>query len=202
MKKPYGLTGSIGCGKSTVAGILEELGAVVYYCDAIAGELITDPAHREKIIEILGTDSPFKGASVDKKILAGIIFSDQQVKEKLEKYLHPLVWGAIEWRMAFVPSKAVVFVESALIYEIGWTNKFEAVLVVTCSEEEQVRRLRSIRGMNDLDISNRMYSQLSSREKESRADTVISTECSRESLEAEVKILYDKLKLFNQQEEE
>lgn len=200
MKKPYGLTGGIGCGKSTVAKILEENGSMVYYCDAIAKEIILDPLHRQEIIKILGTDAPFAGVSVNIKMLAEIVFSNQETKKALEEYVHPLVWGIIEWRMKFLPKDTLVFVESALIYEVGWSHKLEAILVATCSEEEQVRRLRSNRGMSDQEINDRMYSQLSSREKESRADCVLSTECSYEQLEQRVGALCDMLHKINLKE--
>lgn len=200
MRKPYGLTGGIGCGKSTVAKILEASGCVVYSCDTIAKEIILDPHHRQEIIKILGTDTPFEGASVDKRMIAEIVFSSQEIKKAIEGYVHPLVWGIILWRMEFLPKDTLVFIESALVYEIGWANKFEAVLVVTCSEEEQVRRLKSIRGMSDQDIVAFMYTQLSSHEKELRGDYVISTECSEERLEQRVNELCLSLKQINQKE--
>lgn len=201
MKKPYGLTGGIGCGKSTIGEILEANGCVVYYCDAIAKEIIGDPAHRRAICRIIESDEPFLKGRVDWKLLADAFFSDEETKRELENYVHPLVWGMIEYRMRFTPKDTLVFVESALIYEIGWTNKFEAILVATCSEEEQVRRLRNERGMSEKEINKRLYSQISLREKESRGDYVISTECSRERLEQRVNELCLSLKQINQKEE-
>lgn len=196
MNKPYGLTGNIACGKSTVAEILRDNGIIVYDCDLIARAITEDRAHRDQLIEILNVDTWFD--LNNKRAIAKIIFSNADIKKNLENYVHSLVWENICLKIASLRNNAIVFVESAILYEIGWVSRFEGIVVATCSEEEQQRRLREERGMSCDEIDQRLASQMPYGQKESRADMVISTEGSRDSLKREVEILCVKLKQANQ----
>ena len=201
IRKPYGLTGNIGCGKSTIANILRANEVAVYDCDSIARGIVASPEHRQRIVEILGTDAPFAGEAMDRKMVAKIIFSNPEIKDELEKYVHPLMWGEIEWDMQFLPEATIVFVEAAILYETGSASKCEAVLVATCSEGEQIRRLRSARNMSIEGINARINAQIPQSEKEARADMVISTELPLKQLEQEIGELCERLRKVNQQGE-
>lgn len=185
----YGLTGNIGCGKSTVAKLLAtHPDVVVFDCDAIAKAIILSEYHRLEIAQILGvTNIP------DPKTIAKIIFQEPQKKRLLEEYVHPLVWQTVQERVERSHNK-ICIVESAIIFETGSEHKFTAIITVTCSYDEQVRRLKEFRSMRDEEIGLRINQQLPSQTKMDRADFVIQTECSMEELHSRVTSLYHELK--------
>lgn len=185
----FGLTGNIGCGKSSVAKLLATYpDVVVFDCDAIAKAIILSEHHRLKIAQILSV------ANIpDPKMIAKIIFQDTQKKSLLEEYVHPLVWQTVQERVERSNGK-ICIVESAIIFETGSEDKFTAIITVTCSYSEQVRRLKEFRSMRDEEISLRIHQQLPSQTKMDRADFVIHTECSQEELHNRVASLYHELK--------
>lgn len=185
----FGLTGNIGCGKSTVAKLLaKHPNVAVFDCDAIAKAIIISEHHRLEIAQILNiTNIP------DPKTIAKIIFQDPEKKRLLEEYVHPLVWQTVQEKVERSNSK-ICIVESAIIFETGSEDRFTAIITVTCSYGEQVRRLKEFRSMRDEEISLRIHQQLPSQEKMNRADFVIHTECSLEELQGRVTSLYYELK--------
>lgn len=191
--KPYGLTGNIGCGKSTVAALLASYpDVVVFDSDRIAKEIILSESYRSTIVTIVGGEvvTPL---GIDVKRLTGIIFTDPQKKKQLEAFVHPLVWAAILEDVAKIPEK-IAIVESAILYEVGWEKRFAGMIVAACSKEEQYRRLSTNRNMSDVDIRLRVSSQLPQDAKRDRAQFVIDTDCTMEQLEKKVAVLYQLLK--------
>lgn len=192
--KAFGLTGNIGCGKSTVAGILSGYpGVTVIDCDRIAKEIISNGAHDEEIAVILGTEA-FSGGNADLKAIARIIFNDPKMKRSFEGLLHPLVWAAVEKKAAAAKVADMAIVESAIIYETGSEGRFDAVIVAACEAAEQFRRLEEDRGMSRSEIMTRLAQQMPSSEKEAMARFVIHTDCSLEELENRAGGLYRLLK--------
>lgn len=193
--KPFGLTGNIGCGKSTVAALLSTYPDVLILdCDQIAKEIISSKAHQREINHILGTDV-FPNEKADFKAIAKIIFEKPEKKRLLETLIHPLVWSVVDERVAVVCKTKICIVESAIIFETDNENRFAAIIVATCNPHEQFRRLRDNRQMKDVQIQARFAQQLSSEEKVRRAQFVIHTDCSLGQLEDRVSELYHNLKL-------
>lgn len=196
--KLYGLTGNIGCGKSTVAKLLVIQGDVVVFdCDKIAKEIIASEAIRQDLVKIVGSGIFSNDNTVDWKKLAGIVFSDKRKKFRLEHLVHPLVRETIAQESECLSHDMIGIVESAIIYETSWYDAFNGVVVATCGRSEQVRRLKKHRNMSEDDILARINAQLPQYEKEHRANFVISTDCSPVQLETNVVDLYNKLKQLN-----
>lgn len=192
--KPFGLTGNIGCGKSIVASLLSKYPDVLILdCDQIAKEIISSEDHRKEISSILGMDV-FPNGKTDFKAIAEIIFNEPEKKRLLEALLHPLVWSIVDQRVARVGETKICIVESAIIFETGTRSKFTAVIVATCSVDEQFRRLRENRKMKDVQIQARLDQQLPSEEKIQQAQFVIRTDCSLNQLKDRVSDLYHNLK--------
>ncbi len=156
-----GLTGPIGCGKSTVAALLGELGATVIDADAEArgatapGEQAL-PAIRQRFGD--GVFTP--DGSLDRAALARIVFEDPAALADLEAIVHPEVRRRIE---AAVESAAeagalVVVVEAIKLVEGGLSARCDEVWLVACGEPEQRSRL-SLRGMPPEEAARRMASQ-------------------------------------------
>lgn len=191
--KLFGLTGNMGCGKSTVAALLAEYpGVLVLDCDRIAKEIISNPAYRRDMEVILGTDV-YVGGVVSTKQVAGIIFAQPAKKRALETCVHPLVWESIAREIEHASEAELVVVESAILYEVGDAGKCDGVIVATCGAEEQLRRLRDIRRMTSSEIESRLAWQLSAQEKEKRADFLIDTECSKQQLSDRIYRLYQSI---------
>lgn len=192
--KAFGLTGNIGCGKSTVAALLAERPDVVILdCDRIAKEVISDRADRREVAHVLDADV-FESGEPDFRAIASIIFGDPKKKHLFEQLIHPLVWTVVRARVEAVPDRHICVVESAILYEAGGDSEFPGVIVAVCDAAEQYRRLQANRGMSRSQIDERLAHQISSAEKEARAQFVIHTDCSREQLRGRVTSLYHDLK--------
>ena len=192
--KAFGLTGNIGCGKSTVASLLSKYPDIlVFDCDRIAKEIISSGLYKQEINSILGIDA-FVGKNADFEKIAKIIFKNNKKKKLLEELLHPLVWATVEERVMANRDQKICVVESAIIYETKNENKFIAVILVTCNPKEQFQRLLKNRKMSLNEIQARIAQQTPSLEKETKAQFLIRTDCSLKQLKNRVIDLYQKLK--------
>jgi dephospho-CoA kinase len=136
-----GLTGGIGSGKSTVAGVLERLGACVIDTDAIAREL-TAPggAAIGAIGAEFGPEFIDAAGALDRPRMRALAFGDPAARQRLEAILHPLI-GAETARRAAATSRTVVFDVPLLVESGRWRARVDRVLVVDCSEATQVERV-------------------------------------------------------------
>jgi dephospho-CoA kinase len=144
-----GLTGGLGSGKSTAAGLFAGYGAHVIQADELGRQMML-PGERvyAAIVGAFGEDVILADGRLDRAVLARMAFSDGRV-EQLNAIVHPAVIGRqmelVEEITARDPD-AVVIVESALIFETkyggddGWRNRFDRVVLVTASEELKVAR--------------------------------------------------------------
>ena len=193
----FGLTGGIGCGKSTIATLLAEYPDVaIHNCDNISKQVLSsaDPSLRYAISDTLG-EEVFPGGSPNFARIAAIIFSDPAARYGLESMLHPPIWQIIRERILSHPGKLNI-VESAILYETGSNGRCAAIIVVTCTREEQVRRLLEKRGMTRSDVEARLNAQMSLQEKEALAAFIVRTDGNKDSLREKVETLYRSLKEF------
>lgn len=192
--KVIGLTGNMGCGKSTVAKMLALLsGVYVLDSDSIAKAILGDLKNRRTVEKILNR-TVFNNEIIQYGEVAKIIFSDKERKHKLEKFIHPLVWQKICEEINTLPLDALCIVESAILFESGWQDRFAKIITVTCKPEEQLRRLKNNRKMKEEEIKKRLDGQMSSSEKEKLSDFVLNTDCPLSELELLVGELYRKLR--------
>jgi dephospho-CoA kinase len=138
-----GLTGGIGSGKSTVAGLLVKHGALLIDTDAIAREL-TLPAGAaiEPIRAAFGAPFIDTSGALDRSRMRELAFNDATAKRRLEAILHPLIGTETERRFDASTQSVVVF-DVPLLVESGvrWRRKVDAVLVVDCLEATQIERV-------------------------------------------------------------
>src|ERR1700761_2347515 len=154
-----GLTGGLGSGKSTVAGIFEELGAAVISADQLGRQLMEpgEPVYAA-IVEAFGQGVVRGDGSLDRKALAELAFQHNQA-DKLNHIVHPAVIAAEEEWMRGVfaaDRKRVAIVESALIFEVekwgtapGWPQRFDRIILVTVPDEMKIARFVSRMMVND-----------------------------------------------------
>lgn len=169
-----GLTGGIGSGKSTVANLLAEHGAVVIDADAIARELVEpgEPALAELVTEF-GPRILREDGSLNRGELAALAFGDTRGTERLNAIMHPLIRAESESRLSVAGDAGVVVYDMPLLLETGQQDLVDLVVVVDVPEDVQVERAVGKRGLDEDDVRRRMNVQVSRGERLAAADVVI-----------------------------
>jgi dephospho-CoA kinase len=166
-----GLTGGIGCGKSTVAGMMRDLGCRVIDADEISRHLAEpgQPAYSE-IIAAFGREIVLPDGKLDRAKIAHFVFADASKLSKLNKILHPRVIAEQERQLveiARTDPDAVAIIEAALLIEAGLHKSLERLIVVWCKPEQQIERLTNPQGraMKREDAMQRIAAQIPLDEK-------------------------------------
>lgn len=189
-----GLTGGIGSGKSTVARLLAERGAIVVDADQVAREVVEpgEPALAE-IAERFGADVVDPEGRLDREALAAIVFDDEGARRDLESITHPRIGERVAERIAEAQRAEeqdgrarIVVVDHPLLVESGAAEQYPTVVVVTTPAEERVRRLVDQRGMPEADARARIRAQADDATREAAATHVIDNGGPRDALEAQV----------------
>ncbi|SDZ77493.1 dephospho-CoA kinase [Thiothrix caldifontis] len=170
-----GLTGGIGCGKSTAVQRFRELGVPVIEADLIAREIVSvgQPALQE-ITDYFGSQALQADGVLDRAWLRQAVFSDPLRLEQLESILHPRIRSEILARIAACTHSAYVIVDVPLLFEKGYTQLFERILVIDCLPDQQVLRVRQRDGSDDSVITSIMQSQIGREARLQQAHDVIS----------------------------
>ncbi len=182
------VTGGIACGKSTVARMLERCGGEVLDTDDVTHSLeAPGGAAVPEIVRAFGTGVLAADGSIDRRRLGGMVFGDDDAIGRLNAILHPLIAHEVDVWLAKgtgAPFKAVLV---PLLYEAGFDSrmKWDKIMAVVCSENEQIRRLKG-RGLNEDEARKRIASQMPCAEKAARADCVIWNDADMRTLEGEV----------------
>ena len=166
--KVIGLTGNIGCGKSTVAGMLRDLDVATIDADAVTREIRHNDAEaREEILARFGT--------YEADELAKVVFADAGALRDLEAILHPRVRGAVRARLAELAEGGVevASVEAIKLLESPLADACDAIWVVRCDEADALRRVAESRGMDEATARRRLASQSPQAEKVAAANVVI-----------------------------
>ena len=178
-----GLTGGVASGKSTVAAILRELGAVVIDSDQLAREVVEPgtPGLAD-VVKEFGDSVLADDGTLDRAALGAIVFADQDARRRLEGILHPLIRQRAAEIEATAEPGAVVVHDIPLLVETGQAGQFEAVLVVDVPVETQVERLLSDRGWSRDDAEARVAAQATREERRAAATYLIDNTGTREDL--------------------
>jgi dephospho-CoA kinase len=193
----FGLTGGVASGKSTVARMLEALGARIIDADRVGHELLRSPhpAYQE-IVRRFGREILDLAGEIDRKRLAAVVFADPAELRKLDATLHPRIIARVEElaeQYRCEDARRVVVVDAALIFEAGIGKRFAKVLVVWCRPEQQVERLMAKAGLSREEAEGRIATQMPVAEKRRRADFEIDCSGSLENTRAQVEALYPDL---------
>ena len=191
-----GLTGGIGSGKSTVANMLEELGAVVFDADALARQAVEPgtPGH-DLVVERFGPNALLPGGDLDREALASIVFADPAARRDLEAIVHPEVRRLFaEGCERYDGTETVVVFSAPLLVETGMHTAFDVLVVVSASAQTQVGRLMRERAMSEAAIRARIDAQLPPEAKAEVADVIVDNEGSRDELRRQVERLWADLR--------
>jgi dephospho-CoA kinase len=189
-----GLTGGLGSGKSTVAGMLASKGAVVLDADEFAREAVgAGTAGLEQVVARFGPAVLQPGGELDRAALACIVFSDERARRDLEAIVHPAVWQMIEQGIAANSgTDKVVVITSPLLVEMGMNEMCDVVVVLDLDKETQVGRAVE-RGMNEADARARIAAQGSRELRNEAADIIVDNDGAPEALRASVEGLWQDL---------
>jgi dephospho-CoA kinase len=191
-----GVTGGIGSGKSTVARMLEEHGAVVIDADELARRAVAPgSAGLAQILETFGGHVRTPDGSLDREALAAVVFADPEKRRALEAITHPEVARLFaEATARYRDMDAVVVYDVPLLVENRLEAMFDAVVVVTAPEDVRVARLRADRGMSQNAARERIASQATDAERARVATFTLENDGSMETLRADVGRLWNELR--------
>lgn len=180
-----GLTGSIGTGKSTTAGMFRDLGVPVNDADQVVHDL-----YRNEAVDPVGAVFPeaVKDGTVDRKTLSRLLSADPSLFKKLEAIVHPLVRKK-ETEFLEHHRKAgsdVVLLDIPLLFETAGTDRVDVVVVVTCSPEVQRQRVLNRPGMTEEKFELILSRQVPDAEKRRRADYIVDTDHGLDSAKRQV----------------
>jgi len=188
-----GLTGPMGAGKSTVGGMLRELGAKVLDADALVhDEQLRGTVGYSAIIQQFGTKILDEEKEIDRTKLAAEVFGDPMKLQRLERILHPRVISRVLEARAMLPDDAVLVVEAIKLLEGDLRKACDRVWVVVAPRETMIERLAA-RGMRPREAELRLATQLSEERFRAAADTVIVNDGDRERTRERVRAAWTEL---------
>ena len=175
-----GITGKIGSGKSTLSEVARSHGIRVLEADAIAKQQMnTNPELREKIEALFG-EAAYSDGALDRSFIALKIFTDDALRIKLEEIVHPATLQVFEEEFGAGKSGEIIALESAILFQTGLDEIFDAVILVESKDEEVILRLAASRKLTPEDAQNRLALQNYQGEWKEDADFVIANSGSRE----------------------
>lgn len=184
--KNIALTGNIAAGKSTVARLFQEWGAVVIDADAIVHELQRPktPVFRA-IVDRFGVEMVADDGTLDRAALRARVFNDKQALAALNAIVHPAVQVERERRMAEAKAAGarIVIHDIPLLYEVGDPSRFDGVILVDAPVAARRERLERTRGLDRATAESMIAAQRPSTEKRRLATWLIDNDGSPEQLE-------------------
>ncbi|MFG6446914.1 dephospho-CoA kinase [Roseateles sp. BYS180W] len=196
-----GLTGGIGSGKSTVARLLTQLGALLIDTDAIARSLTqAGGAAIAPLREQLGERFIAPDGALDRAAVRERVFQDPQAKRQLEAVLHPLILAECDARAAAAPAHQRLVFDVPLLAESvqRWRARVDRIVVVDCSEATQVQRVMARSGWTQDAVQAVIAQQASRAQRLAIADDVIANDgLSLDALQAHVLALWQRWNLNN-----
>ncbi len=169
-----GLTGGVASGKSSVAALMAELGAVVIDADRLAREVVSrgEPGLAAVVAEF-GEQLLDEQGELDRPALGAVVFADSAARRRLEAIVHPLVRARAAELEAAAPADSLVVHDIPLLVETGQAGSFDAVVVVDVPVETQLARMTQLRGMSLEDAQARVAAQATREERLAVATYVV-----------------------------
>lgn len=193
-----GLTGGLACGKSFVGAEFEKLGCHVIRADEVGHAVLArDGEAYAPVVKGFGAGVLAVDGSIDRRKLARIVFASPERLAALNAIVHPAVFHREEEMISAIAAanaEAIVLVEAAILIETGRYLEYHPLIVVVCSEEQQIERARLRSGSTVDDIRARIGRQMPLAEKRKYADYVIDNSGSREDTIEQVGSVFEQLR--------
>lgn len=194
--KRIAITGGIGSGKSHVRAQFEALGVPTIDADALSRRVLAPGTPGlAAVVRRFGFDLLNVNGVLDRRKLASIVFADPAARKDLEAIVHPEVQRATdEWFAVINPDvHPFAIADIPLLYEVGRQGAFDAVIVVACEPETQVRRVMARDAITETEARQRIAAQLPIADKINRAHYIIRTDGTVEETNRQVKAVFEKL---------
>ena len=169
------ITGSIGCGKTTLAGIVRQMGYVVFDVDGWVRRLY----YKIDFISVIQANFPnvVEGGKVNKRKLRNIVFNDKIQLKKLESLIHPFLKSNLKSIIRRCNHcDDIFFIDVALLFEMGWDKYCDLVIVADVGYELQKKRVMARDNVSAEDFDKINDVQMKQSEKKEKADIVIDTD--------------------------
>lgn len=194
--KHLGLTGGIGSGKSTVARLLVQQGAVLIDADAISRQLMAPGSPvLQQVADAFGTGVLTDDGALDRPALAQLVFGDEQARARLNGIVHPAVReeAARQYEAARAHGAQVVVEDIPLLAETGQASRFDGVLVVETEEPVRIQRLVQARGMAEEDARARIRAQATDAQRRAIATWTVENSGTEAQTRAQVERLWGEI---------
>ena len=155
--KKIAITGGIGSGKSTVSAYIKERGYPVFSCDEIYKEVITTPAYINAIQKVF--PNVIQNGEIDRKRLSEQVFTDEKKRLDLNAVAHPLIMQRLMEKMQACTSE-LIFAEVPLLFEGGYQNLFDQIIIVKRSVEQRIQSVCERDGLTREQAQMRMCAQI------------------------------------------
>ena len=193
-----GLTGSIGVGKTFVAGVFAELGCHVLDADDLAREVVAPGSEvLKRVVEKFGVEILQNDGTLDRAKLGAIVFADSEKRRLLNSLLHPYIIAQQDQRLREWEAEdpnGIGIVDAALMIESGGSKRFNKLIVVHCRPEIQLSRLMARNNLSREEAEQRINSQMSQEEKKAFADYLIDTSEGFEATRKRTEEVYKELR--------
>jgi dephospho-CoA kinase len=169
----FAITGGIGSGKSYVSSLLEERGIPIYNADLESKRLtVQDGGIRKELVALLGEDI-YQGATLNKPLLASYLFANSDNAVKVNSIIHPRVKDDFRRWVESQKDVPLVGLESAILYESGFDDVVDQVVMVYAPEAVRLQRAMKRDNATEEQVRARMSAQMDDEEKRSKADFVL-----------------------------
>ena len=188
------LTGGVASGKSAVALLLAELGAVVVDADVLAREVVAPGTDGlREVVAAFGPGVLTPTGELDRPAVARLVFADEDARRRLEAIIHPRVRARAAELEASAPEGALVVHDIPLLVETGQAGSFDAVIVVDSPVEAQVDRMVRLRGMSRTEAEARIAAQATREQRRAVATYVVENTGTLEDLRNRVAEVFEGL---------
>ncbi len=174
-KPVIAIVGSIGAGKSTVAKILAECGGAWIVADALGHEALEQPDIVQRVVAKWGPSMLASGGSVDRRVLAKIVFHDVNERKSLENMVYPYIEQRVREELATAesdPKFRFAVLDAAVLLEAGWTEIYDHLLFVDAPRPLRYERLAIRSRWSESEFTAREAAQMPLDEKRRRADAI------------------------------
>ena len=190
-----GLAGGIGSGKSSVSGMLKNLGAIIIDADKLGHEVyLPGTEGLREVVSEFGEDILSSNGEIDRGILGSKVFGSPEAMAKL----NAIVWPRIKNKVTELIEEnsqlgtEVLVLDAAVLIEAGWTSVVDEVWVVTAPVDQIISRLESRNGITEEHAMSRINSQMTTEQRVEYADIVIENNDSLDELMSSVQHIWNK----------
>ncbi len=193
-----GLTGNFGSGKSTVANMFKELGAIIIDVDEIGHKVLNGECYKEVVNEF-GSEVLDYDLKIDRSLLREIVFNrhnDKTKLKKLEAILHPRMLSEVEKELRRLDTKhSIVIIEAAILIELGLLGLIDKLIVVTCNRQhERLNNKNNELGISEEEIDKILEAQMDESALEAKADFTVDNNGSMENTKKQVDEIWKQIK--------